>query len=473
LLAATLLSGVAGEPVPAARAQSTGCVPTNYGDGWYIGCSSELTWSYSIPQIKASAAWNRGFTGAGVTVAVFDSGIDTGDNQFVGRISSTPGYDATTGQKGVTTDDMWHGTFVAGIIAANRDGTGMVGVAYDAKLLPIRIVNPDGSITLSDAQLAAAVAYATGAGARVFNNSWNSSTPITRLSAAYLSSYMPKTLAAYKAAVQAGAIIVFAAGNDGASQPGFYAALPADFSYLKPGWIAAVATDSTGKIASYSDRCGSAAAWCLAAPGTNVTSVYQRGYAYASGTSFAAPQVSGAAAVLIQEFPYLTNQQVLSILFQSATKTGIYANKAIYGQGLLNLDAATKPLGTVSVAKGASVGGPSSPLSNTGSVMGAAFGRGLVNALGGRQMLVLDSFGRGYTIPISGVSTSATASTRSARSRPSAAATSRACKTARPGSISPMPSSRNPAAPRRAPCPGNSSCTAISARPARSISATT
>ena len=403
LLAAALLCGVAGAPVFTARAQSTGCIDTNYGDGWHIGCSSELTWSYSISQIKASAAWNRGFTGAGVTVALFDSGIDTGDNQFIGRISPTPGYDATTGKLGVTTDDMWHGTFVAGIIAANRDGTGMVGVAYNAQLLPIRIVNPDGSITLSDAQLAAAVNYATGAGAKVFNNSWNSSTPITRLSAAYLSAYMPKTLAAYKAAVQAGAIIVFAAGNDGASQPGFYAALPADFSYLKPGWIAAVATDSTGKIASYSDRCGSAAAWCLAAPGTSVISVYQGGYGSASGTSFAAPQVSGAAAILIQEFPYLTNQQVLNILFQSATKTGVYSNKAIYGQGLLNLDAATKPLGTVTVAKGTTVNGPSSPLSSTGSVMGAAFGGGLVNALAGRQMLVLDAFDRGYTIPMSGV----------------------------------------------------------------------
>jgi len=401
-LASALLCATTVLP-PSASAQSTGCVPVNYGDGWYTGCSSESTWSYSIGQIKAIAAWNRGFTGAGVTVALFDSGIDTGDNQFVGRISPTPGYDATTGKIGVTTDDMWHGTFVAGIIAADRDGTGMVGVAYNALLLPIRIVNPDGSITLSDAQLAAGINYAVKAGAKVFNNSWNSSTPITQLSAAYLNAYMPQTLAAYKAAVQAGAIIVFAAGNDGASQPGFYAALPADFSYLKPGWIAAVATGSNGKIASYSDRCGSAAAWCLAAPGTSVISVYQRGYASASGTSFAAPQIAGAAAILEQEFPYLTNQQIVQILFQSATKTGIYANKAIYGQGLLNLDAATKPIGTVKVSKGATVTGAASPLSATGSIMGSAFGGGLVNALSGQQMLVLDSFSRGYTVPMSGV----------------------------------------------------------------------
>ena len=401
-LAGTLLCGAIVAP-SGARAQSSGCTPVNYNDGWYIGCTSEATWSYSIGQIKASAAWNRGYTGAGVTIAIFDSGIDVGDNQFAGRISKTPGYDAITGKVGVTTDDMWHGTFVAGIIAADRDGTGMVGVAYGAQLLPIRIVNSNGYITLSDSQLAAGINYATAAGAKVFNNSWNSSQTITRLSASYLNSVMPQTLAAYKAAVQAGAIIVFAAGNDSLSQPGYYAALPVDFSYLKPGWVAAVATDSSGKISAYSDRCGAAAAWCLAAPGTNVISVYQRGYASASGTSFAAPEIAGAAAILYQEFPYLTNQQILQILFQSATKTGIYANQAIYGQGLLNLDAATQPVGTVTVAKGATVSGSVSRLGTTGSVLGPAFGRGLINALSGQQMMVLDSFGRGFTMPMTGI----------------------------------------------------------------------
>src|SRR5262249_33618293 len=151
----------------------------------------------------------------------------------------------------------------SGIIAADRDGIGMVGVAYDAKLLPIRIVNPDGSITLSDTKLAAGINYAVANGAKVFNNSWNSSTNILQLSTAPISAFMPATLNAYRAAVKAGAIIVSAAGNDSAAQPGFYAALPADFPALKSGWLAVVATGPTGAIASYSDRCGAAAAWCL------------------------------------------------------------------------------------------------------------------------------------------------------------------------------------------------------------------
>ena len=409
LAAALLLLGVSGAIEPA---RSAGCVVTNTSDPWYKGCTNEANWNYSIAQTKAQAAWNRGYTGQGTITAVFDSGLDESDNQFIGRIAG-PGFNAITGTVGVTTDDMWHGTFVSGIIAADRDGIGMVGVAYGTELLPVRIVNPDGSITLSDGQLAAGVNYATsfiqsaygttGPKAFVFNNSWNSSTPITRLSASYLSSYMPQTLSAYTAAVQAGAIVVFAAGNDSASQPGFYAALPADFPALKAGWVAAVATGSNGVIASYSDRCGSAAAWCIAAPGTNLISVYQGGYAQASGTSFAAPNVSAAADILIQEYPYLTNAQILQILFQSATKTGIYSNKSIYGQGLLNLDAATKPIGTLSVPNGASVTGPSGGITNTGFIAGSAFGSTFSNALANQQMLVLDSFNRGYTVNMSNV----------------------------------------------------------------------
>ena len=352
--------------------------------------------------MNAAAAYARGYTGLGVITAVFDSGLDTSNSQFAGRIAG-PGYDAIAGTVGVTTDDQWHGSFVAGVIAADRDGVGMMGVAYGAEILPIRVINANGSVTLSDAQLAAGINYATAAGAKVFNNSWNSTTPISQVSLASFNYWMPKTLAAYRAAVNAGAIIVFAAGNSGASEPGFYAALPSDFPELKPGWVSAVATDSSGKIASYSNRCGSTAAWCLAAPGSSVVSVYHGGLTTASGTSFAAPNISAAADILYQEFPYLTNQQILQILFKSATKTGIYANQAIYGQGLLNLDAATQPVGTVTVAQGATVSGQTTPLSTTGTVMSGAFGAAFAKSMGSQQMLVLDSFNRGYTLPMSSV----------------------------------------------------------------------
>lgn len=403
LLASTVLiqSGTA-----AARAEIPAASTMATTDPWYIGYASELGWNYSLGQIKAASAYQRGFTGAGQVVAVFDSGLNTANNQFIGRIAG-PGFDAVSGRVGVTSDAQWHGTFVSGIIAADRDGIGMMGVAYDAKLLPVRIVNPDGSITLSDAQLTRAVNYATTAGARVFNNSWNSSTSIAQLSKAYLDGAMPGTLAAYRAAVKAGAIVVFAAGNDGKSQPGFYAALPTYYAELRAGWIAAVATDSTGAIASYSNRCGAAAAWCIAAPGSNIISVYNAGYASASGTSFAAPVLSAAASILKQEFPYLTNQQIIAILFQSANKTGIYANSAIYGQGLLDLNKATQPIGTLVVK---STAGAPVALASTSLNLGPAFGSSFAKSVGGQPLLVNDDFGRGYTVSLASVAAPGSAS---------------------------------------------------------------
>jgi hypothetical protein len=392
ILAAGLLLFVAS----AAEAESLQASATATTDPWYIGPARELTWNYSLAMIKAPVAFSRGYTGAGQIVAVFDSGLDTKNNQFKGRIAG-PGYDAVTGRVGVTTDSMWHGTFVSGIIAPNRDGIGMVGVPYGAKLLPVRIVNANGSITVSDAQLATGIRYATQAGARIFNNSWNTSTSIQSLPKATLNAALPSTLSAYRAAVSAGAIIVFAVGNDGKSEPGLYAALPYYYPELRPGWLAAVALDSSGAIASYSNRCGSAAAWCLSAPGTNIISVYNGGYGMASGTSFAAPELSAAAAVLKQEFPYLTNQQILAILFQSANKSGIYANSAIYGQGLLDLDRATQPIGTLMVKSG---GAQPVTLASTSMVMGAAFGNGFVKAVSDEPLVAQDDFGRGYATPL-------------------------------------------------------------------------
>lgn len=395
-----LLAGSLALACAAARAESPQASVNAASDPWYIGYNAELSWNPSLALINAPYAYARGYTGTGQVVAVFDSGLDTKHNQFKGRIAGA-GYDAITGRVGVTTDPMWHGTFVSGIVAANRDGIGMMGVSYGAKLLPIRIVNAGGSITLSDSQLARGIGYATQAGARIFNNSWNATAPIQSFSKAQISAALPQTLNAYRAAVRAGAIIVFAAGNEGASEPGLYAALPLYYPELLPGWMAAVALDANGVIAAYSNRCGSAAAFCLAAPGTDIISTYKGGYGMASGTSFAAPMLAGAAAILKQAFPYLSNQQILAILFQSANKTGIYANSAIYGQGVLDLERATRPIGPLMVST--SRGGQPVALSASALMTSAAFGYGFVRAVEEAPLVARDDFGRGYAAPLSAI----------------------------------------------------------------------
>ncbi len=330
----------------------------------------EYNRGWQLNAIGAADAYARGFTGAGQIVAVFDTGISRTHIDLAPNMYTTS-YDAVTGTQGLSTDVNGHGTFVAGIIGAARNGQGAHGIAYDSKLMSVRVANADGSVNLPDANLAAGIRFATNNGASVMNNSWNTSTTINQMTRAGLDSMMGQSLQAYREAVNANRIIVFAAGNDGQAQPGLYAALPKIYSELTAGWISAVAIDGTGNIASYSNRCGDTAAWCMAAPGSAVVSTMRNtdtSYGTGSGTSFAAPVIAGAAAVLKQQWPNLTNAQIKDILFKTATKSGAYADTAIYGQGLLNLAAATAPVGNPT--------SPTSPGSSNPSNGKSRFGRG-------------------------------------------------------------------------------------------------
>lgn len=350
--------------------------------------------NYSLAAINAAAAFTRGYTGQGVIVAVLDSGIDRSNPDLQGKVLG--GYSFLTNSPYVSSDTVGHGTFVSGIIAAARNGWGVEGIAFNSTILPEQIINSAGSVSVSDSQLAQAIAYGFNSGARIFNNSWNSSTTITQVSANQVWSFSSQSVSMWEKAVAKGALVVFAAGNNSTAQVGYLAGLPALFPQLKPGWIAAVATDATGAIASYSDRCGIAAAWCMAAPGSNIYSTYKSGLGIGSGTSFAAPAIAAAAADLLQEFPYLTAAQVGQILLKTANKTGIYTDSATYGQGLLDLNAATKPVGTTSIPTGSSVNGSAVMLANSGAAFGGAFGFAFRQSIG--SILVLDSFQRGYQI---------------------------------------------------------------------------
>lgn len=358
---------------------------------------AEYTYSWAPAAVNAGSAHARGWTGAGQTVAIFDTGLASRHSEFSGRIVT--GYDAIRGRVGVpSTDPGIHGTFVAGIVGAARNGRGMEGIAYDAKLMAIRIANSDGSITLSDAKLARGINYATPR-SKTFNNSWNSASTIADLSKSSFSGWYANSLNAWRNAVNNNVIVVWAAGNEGKSQPGVFGALPSWYSELSRGWVVTVATDKTGAIASYSNRCGSAASWCLAAPGTSIISTYgSSGYGIGSGTSFAAPVVSGGAALLKQMWPSLTNADIRSILFTTANKSGIYANAAIYGQGLLDLDKATQPVGTVSVASGPTVQQKTGTKTSTATTSGA-FGAAMSKS--SHTVMVLDDYNRDYAASLS------------------------------------------------------------------------
>ena len=175
------------------------------------------------------------------------------------------------------------------------------------------------------------------------------------------------------------------------------------FPELRETTVAVVAIRPDGEIADFSNRCGIAAEYCLAAPGDGVRFSYfgpggdgeaVRGVAEGGGTSFAAPMVTGGLAVMKQYFRgQLSNTDLLARLLETADRSGIYAEAAVYGRGLMNLGAATSPVGAQMVAMGDRVESAGIVLDGSTLQLGSAFGDALAPALEGQQIAAFDSLG--------------------------------------------------------------------------------
>ena len=187
--------------------------------------------------------------------------------------------------------------------------------------------------------------------------------------------------------------------------------LPARISELRGHLISVVAVapdsddDGDYEIASFSNRCGIAADWCIAAPGQGIRLAYfgpdpndnspgARGASTGRGTSFAAPMVTGGLVVMKDFFRnQLSNTALVSRLMATANKQGIYSDRSIYGQGLMDLGAATAPVGVTSVVLGDTVGGHGSVLSETRFESGEALGNGFTQALASHEIAAFDNLG--------------------------------------------------------------------------------
>lgn len=260
-----------------------------------------------------------------VKVAVVDSGIDASLPDFAGRIADTRSF--VGGSPTVDTDG--HGTFVAGIIAANMDTQGITGIAFGAQLLIAKVVKPNGEIPL-DAETAA-IKWAADSGARVINLSLAGQRDPVHLDR---DTYSQEEADAVAYANARGALVVAAVGNsdDASGQPWPYASYPAALPHV----LGVSALTHTGNVPDYSNRDG--VYNDISAPGSGIFSTFPSSitalrptcvdqgfsdcgddeYRNAEGTSFAAPQVSAAAAVLFGLVPSLTNSQVESLLEHSA-----------------------------------------------------------------------------------------------------------------------------------------------------------
>lgn len=348
--------------------------------------TAEYQRSGALASIGASTLYASGGTGSGVTVALIDTGVDTSHAELASALHPAS---RDLLRDIPLADGSGHGTAVAGLLAARRNGWGVHGVAYDATLLAIRI-DMQGSCPSAclfrQGDIATATDHAVTHGARVLNYSLGDATE--------LSGELRRSLAA---AASADRVLVLAAGNQAQASP-LQPALFATTGDARGRAIIVGALGADGAIADYSNRAGSAASVYLVAPGQALTTTRAGGGTTSfSGTSAAAPLVSGAAAALLSAAPHLSGANVVSILLDSARDLGAPGTDPIYGRGMLDLNRALAPIGELRVPEGISTSDASSAYAATSLGLGTAFG-GSGSGLG--SMMALDAYDRAYAVPL-------------------------------------------------------------------------
>jgi len=311
--------------------------------------------------MNASSAYSRELTGAGVRVGIFDTGVKTTHNEFENLSVSGWNYEASNT---TMSDGHGHGTHVAGTIAAAKGNGGMHGVAYGVtRMSSYKIFDDDGSFSGTyNVMIPDAISKAITAGVKVINHSWSTQAMITTYSKSAWEGTYNTSINSYKTLQTNGIINVWASGNNSRANPNFEAGMPYYWSGTADVWIAVMGIDTDGNEYQSGNRCGVAAAWCIAAPSVNVYSAgitANNSYRTLSGTSMGAPHVTGAIAILIEAFPTLTAAQIVDRLLQTASTSGLTGrngesySSAIFGVGKIDLEKATRPIAEL----GLSVGG--------------------------------------------------------------------------------------------------------------------
>ena len=387
---------------------SQNALPTgDYRDTTQGAYGTEYRYNANLAQLNVLPLNNYGYDGTGINVAVVDSGIDASHPEFLN--STIRGYDFSNSATGYGGDPNGHGTHVASIIAGDADGTGMRGVAYDATLYSYR-VDADGDGTFealnTDSQLAAVARRHITDNIHVSNNSWGSAAPVTAYTNSQVRSSYRRSIAAFADAQAAGTLFVFAAGNSGNSEVSIDGGLPYHAPELVDAWLVVVASDENGVETGFTNRCGVAAAFCVTAPGNRVLAADAgtTGYVALSGTSMAAPFVSGLAAALMEKFPNLTPKQIATRIKTTASlapltgffgetlaNNGTAAMEAIFGHGLVDSGAAAAQIGNLTYALGPDVS-RGQDLSQSKLALPAGVGRDLAKQIMADDFVVFDSF---------------------------------------------------------------------------------
>ncbi len=299
---------------------------------------------WQLPKIGAPAAWDMTTGSSMVTVAILDSGVEGANPDLAPLL--VPGWNFYDNNSN-TSDVTGHGTAVAGAAAANgNDGVGVAGVAWNCRIMPLRIAGTNG--LASSSAVASALTWASDNGARVANISYANVTKVTAV------------ISAAQYFQSRGGVVTASAGNLATFDP-----TPDNAHFLLVS-----ATDSNDALASWSNTGNNVD---LAAPGVSIGTTVRGGvYGYASGTSFSAPLVAGVAALVISANPALSGAQVQSVLRQSADDLGAPGWDPSYGNGRVNaagaLTAALASVPVESTPPVVNIIGPSSASTISGTV---------------------------------------------------------------------------------------------------------
>ncbi len=274
---------------------------------------------YAPQIIGALDAWDITMGSTNIVVAVVDSGVSLGHPEFAGRLlpcvdaNNQPEICDFVNSDSDPSDDHGHGTHVAGIVAAAANGAGMVGIAPNIKILPVKVLNASNQGTWTD--IAEGITYAADKGARIMNLSLGGTVNTYTLDMAI------------QYAVARGVLVIAASGNTGSCTNVYPAAYPSV--------IAVSATTNTDAWWTLS-ACG--AFVDVAAPGLSIWSSYwtsanPNGYQFMTGTSMAAPHASGLAALLLSNRPSLGTEDVRALMLNTALDLGTPGPDAYYGAG--------------------------------------------------------------------------------------------------------------------------------------------
>ncbi|MBO9575813.1 MAG: S8 family serine peptidase [Sphingobium sp.] len=350
--------------------------------------TAEYRLSAGLGLHNAIKAYEGGASGEGVLVGVIDSGLTDADGEFTDRISP---LSKDFGGNGTYADQGGHGTAVAETLAGARNDKHVQGMAWGATLLALRTDKPGSCLGSgcehTTAAMAQAVDYAWRSGARVINISLGGDVSASDLAAAV------------SRATAAGTIVVIAAGNAKSGQapsasPDQLAVQIANPSVSHGLVIVATSVGSDGVASSFSNGAKGYEGATLSALGDSVRTIDNKGTDLLyTGTSFSAPQISGAAALLAQAFPNLSSLQIVQLLLTTARDAGATGPDALYGMGILDVGRAFQPQGQLSLA-GTAVPMSTGDTTLLSTAMGDAHSAGLAT-------VVLDSYRRAFSTDLS------------------------------------------------------------------------